>query len=183
MNKIYLIAPLAALVVFAVIHRHFFSEFSMREAEATRAAITARETAERVRQASADTARDAALAAQERRRADAEEKKRHTEELRAARLADEQRRDAAIELEAKLRRQLAALQSEREAEEKALADEREKIRQLQLEKSSNERALAFAAATNIALLRLRDEIEAADAQRRLANTMVSGTANPPAGRR
>lgn len=135
MNKVYLITPLAALVVFAFIQQRHARDFAVREAEAQRAVVTERAAREQKEHATREAARTAALAAAEARRQEAAEKKRRADADSQTRAEDRARLDAAIAHEAALRRQLTALRVEREEAEQHLARERERLRQLEIEKA------------------------------------------------
>ncbi len=165
MNKFYLVTPLAALVAFAIIQRQHARAFALREAEQQRRSTETRTEDERVQQAARDTARDAAIAAQEQRRLAAEEKKPRAAAEHQTRLDALDRLEAAKTNEVNLRRQLASLRDQREEAERILAADREKVRVLELDKADNERAIAYAESMRAALHRVRDEIEAADARR------------------
>ena len=177
MNKFYLVAPLAALVVFALFQRHHARDFAAREAEQNRLTLAARAEEERASQAARDAARDAAIAAQEQRRLASEEKKRIAETERQARLDALERLEAAKTNEVTLKRQLAALRDERAETERLLAVDREKVRVLELEKADNERTIAYAESMRAALHRVRDEIEAADARRQRTAALPSPATN------
>ncbi|MBL9187239.1 MAG: hypothetical protein JNK23_07165 [Opitutaceae bacterium] len=179
MSKFYLITPLAALVVFATVQRRHAHEFHAQQAELRRIATAAREARDRELEAARDAAREAAVAAQEQRRRAVEEKARLALAQREAREEAVRQRDAAEQQERALRRQLDTLRAEIESENRALATEREKVRQLEREKADLDQGLAFAGSMQAALHRVRDEIEAADAQRRMAGS----NANPPPPRR
>lgn len=162
MRKIYALAPLIALGIFGAAYANYAAGRESRLAlQRAREEADRQQKARETREARAQ-AHASAIAAQAVRARELAEKIHHDEEQKSARLAEEQRGQAASAQAAKLRTQLERLRAECERTEAAVARAEERQRELGREQHFLSNCLRRAEENHAVYRALWEKVEAAE---------------------
>lgn len=159
MNKVYLVAPLLAVAVFAGYYWHYHRRYTARIDEAHRQAEAAKEARRREEQAARDKAQAAALAAREERQLELTAKAVEETALREARAEAEQRRVHAANEERKLHQRIAQLKADVGALQTAVARTLDRERELQQEQTFLNQYMELAEENRSSLQRLLERLD------------------------
>lgn len=135
MNKVYLVAPLLAVAVFAGYYWHHHRRYTARIEEEKRQAEATKAARLREEQAAREKAHTAANTARDQRRLELAAKEAEETAHRQARIEAEQRRTVAINEERKLRQRLDQLKAEVGSLQTAVARSLDRQRELQREQT------------------------------------------------
>jgi chromosome segregation ATPase len=175
MNKVYLIAPIAGLALFAGLYPKSARDFNARIAETDRRAkLDADEKTARQKAAEAKARADAAVAA-EKRKQELADKQRADDARRQARTDAEERRNAARDEVQNLRTQLKHLLAELTAERDAAGRSEKTLLALQQEEQRVRDSVQLAAAQHAATQALAERINASQPQFHFAGVSPRAT--------
>lgn len=159
MNKVYLVAPLLAVAVFAGYYWHYHRRYTARIDEAHRQAEATREARRREEQAARDHAQAAALAAREQHQAVLAAKAAEEASLREVRAEAEQRRTHAANEERKLRQRIDQLKADVGALQTAVTRTLDRERELKQEQSFLNQYMELAEENRGSLQRLLERLD------------------------
>lgn len=159
MNKVYLVAPLLAVAVFAGYYWHYHRRHIARIDEANRQAEAAKEARRREELAAREQAHSAALAAREQRHAELAAKAAEETAVRAARAEAEQRRAHAANEERKLRQRIDQLKADVGALQTAVARTLDRERELKQEQTFLNQYMELAEENRGSLQRLLERLD------------------------
>ena len=169
MKKIYVLAPLAGLMVFGSVYWKHARLHEMRLAETKRLEAAARQEKRDQQQAAQLKAHEQATLAMAKRNQERLDKERLEDIQKQARLELEQRRNLAGEKSRRLRPQIDHLRREIETVEAAVARAEERARELQQEEEFLADYVKQAEANREAFQRLLEKLEHIERTRATAN--------------
>lgn len=178
MNKVYLLAPLAALLAFGSFYWKHARAHEVRLAEIARAEVLAREQKKAQRAAEQQRAMEQAGLVIAQRQREREEKERADEAYKQTQHELEQRRNRAADQMRRIRPQLDRLRLELEATQAAIARGEEQKRELQREQMFLADYVRAAESNRDAFYRLLEKLEAVERTR-----AAGGAPSAPANRR
>ena len=165
MNKVYVLAPLVAMVIFAGIYWHYFGIREATLAETRRVEALARERKKTEQDAARTLAAEQAKVTVAKRNQEKAEKEKRDEAEKQAKLDLEQQRSTAAEQAWRLRPRIDRLRSELDTAKAGLARAEERSRELREEQLFLAEQVQRVEANQQAFLTLLEKLDAAERQR------------------
>lgn len=175
MNKVYFIAPIAALALFAGYTWHFNQEFEQKEAAKAAHVREVREAKLKIEAEARKKAIDDAVASQAKLKKERLDKEAEEARKKEARQASIDARDRSYREQEKLARQVERLKKDIRVEEEAIAKLDGSIKYAQGEKAFETEFITKAQQNVAALVEILSKIDAAEAARAAAAAQPAKT--------